>query len=470
MPRADPQQSPDAPSSRTGRSYKGCGALLGVVTLAVVMIAGSVPPTPSPAALTSSAGRLPKFGVQFHGTWDNYTNGQRARVLNTLRANGATSVRIDVSWRMLQPQSSGAYSAYGRSVVDRAIRMAASRGLTPMVTLWMAPKWANASADERVPPTSAAGLAGLRRVAADLARWYHGIVSGWEVWNEPNSDDFMRGASPSTYAKVLSAAHAGFKQGDPASIVVFGGTMFVDTAWVAKALAAGAAGKYDVMGVHPYQGIADEPPDRPDDGTRGHMTHVPVLRRVMARYGDGPKPVWFTEFGWSAHPTRKGAANWQRGVSPNQAARYLARTLRMVANEWPYVQRVYWYKDRADSKHPSRAGYGLVLPNGRPVPALAGVRALYGLARARAAVRVKAVGGMSSMRVNVDPNRGRRYWSFRVQKQRKDKSWVSRGKLYRTHGRKETRTLNLPRGRYRVVIKPKFGYRGATSAVVVLKR
>ena len=96
-------------------------------------------------------------------------------------------------------------------------------------------------------------------------------------------------------------------------------------------------------------------------------------------------------------------------------------------------------------------------------------------------VRVKAVSGMSKLKVDVDPNRGTvargtpderhiRYWTFKVQVKRRDGSWRTLKKTYRTLGSKETRTVNLKKGTYRVVVKPKYGYMGSTSAEVRLKR
>ena len=39
-----------------------------------------------------------------------------------------------------------------------------------------------------------------------------------------------------------------------------------------------------------------------------------------------------------------------------------------------------------------------------------------------------------------------------------------------TQGSKETRTINLPKGTYRVVVKAKYGYAETPSAPVYLKR
>ncbi len=84
-------------------------------------------------------------------------------------------------------------------------------------------------------------------------------------------------------------------------------------------------------------------------------------------------------------------------------------------------------------------------------------------------VKVKAVSGRSKLKVDVNPNMGRKYWTFQVQRKKADGTWKAL-KTYRTVGSSEKRTVNLPKGTYKVFVNPKFGYQGATSAEVVLKR
>ena len=43
-------------------------------------------------------------------------------------------------------------------------------------------------------------------------------------------------------------------------------------------------------------------------------------------------------------------------------------------------------------------------------------------------------------------------------------------KTYRTKGSKETRTVNLPKGTYQVVIATKYGFNGVTSSAITLTR
>ncbi|MCB0922825.1 MAG: cellulase family glycosylhydrolase, partial [Actinobacteria bacterium] len=215
--------------------------------------------------------------------------------------HGATTVRIDVSWRMLQPTGPGAFDAWGARQVDAAINAAADRGLRPLVTLWMSPQWATGSADERTPPTTSGALAAWQDFTQAMVERYGDRVDSWEIWNEPNHNDFMRGASPRAYAKVLRSANAGIKAADPSATVVFGGTQYVDVSWIRKVFAAGGT-TYDVMGVHPYQGVADEAPELPDNGSMYRLGRVPALYSLMSKKGHAGRPIWFTEFGWRASP------------------------------------------------------------------------------------------------------------------------------------------------------------------------
>jgi hypothetical protein len=83
-------------------------------------------------------------------------------------------------------------------------------------------------------------------------------------------------------------------------------------------------------------------------------------------------------------------------------------------------------------------------------------------------VTVGTNASLSKLVVNVDPDKGSGFWAFRVQVKRADGTRRTLKKVYRTQGPKETRTIDLPSGTYRVKVKTKYGYRGATSAEVRL--
>jgi hypothetical protein len=108
----------------------------------------------------------------------------------------------------------------------------------------------------------------------------------------------------------------------------------------------------------------------------------------------------------------------------------------------------------------------IVTPPLTPVPPPAPVVVV----QPKPTVKLKAVSARSRIRVDVNPNKGRKYWTFQVQRKNADGSWTAL-KTYRTQGTKETRTVNLRKGTYRVWVNAKFGYQGVMSPnEVTLKR
>ena len=85
-------------------------------------------------------------------------------------------------------------------------------------------------------------------------------------------------------------------------------------------------------------------------------------------------------------------------------------------------------------------------------------------------VKIKAVSHRSKLKVDVNPNRGTKFYVFQVQRKNADGSWKA-VKSYETRGRTETRTLNLRKGTYRVWVRPGYGFAEAYSPnEVTLKR
>ena len=275
--------------------------------------------------------------------WTTYDDSQRVDVLDRLRNAGVTTVRIDVAWAMLQPDDGASYDAWGTSFLDHVINLVNSYGITPLITLWLTPGWANDWRGLHVLPNDPADYA---RVAQWLAARNTNRVAGWEVWNEPNSPSFLVGADPVAYTNLLRAAYPAFHAGYPATTVVFGGLEYNDDGWLTRAYDAGAGGYFDVVGIHPYMGMANASPNIPDDGTMWTLKHVNAVRNLMIGRGDGGKSVWFTEFGWSTHSNPPGTANHNLGVTEAQQAQYFTDTITMLRSSMLWVGKAYWYAER----------------------------------------------------------------------------------------------------------------------------
>jgi beta-glucosidase/6-phospho-beta-glucosidase/beta-galactosidase len=337
----------------------GSAALLSI-GLAIVMPSGA-----------GAVEERPVVGVQFHATWSDYTDAQRIEVLDRLAAAGVRWVRIDVGWASFQEQGPTSYSQWYVNLVDRMVDAARARGMQVLCTLWMTPGWANGGRGTMVPPTDDASYA---HMATWAAAHFRGRVAAWEVWNEPNLDYFFAG-SAERYARLLRAAYPAFKAGDANALVVLGGPVNNDTAWLESVYKAGAKGSFDVMATHPYQGPSDLAPETPDNGTMWTLSHVSAVHALMARYGDGEKPIWFTEFGWSSHENWRGVENWNRGVTQQQQADYLVRTIKYVAANHPYVTNIFWYNERNNAgDNPQYNNYGLLNRDLSPKPAYAALK------------------------------------------------------------------------------------------------
>ncbi len=89
--------------------------------------------------------------------------------------------------------------------------------------------------------------------AAEVAAHTRGVIDSFEILNEPDTNEMFRG-TPEDYARMLASAHDAIKARSPGSTVVLGGVSgLAATSWLARVFATpgvGAAGKFDIAGVH----------------------------------------------------------------------------------------------------------------------------------------------------------------------------------------------------------------------------
>lgn len=355
-----------------------CAALSAVaVTLPAAVDLGGEPGATAVTAAPVRAGtsaRPPELGVQFHGLWTGVTARERRVTLDRIAGAGADWVRLDISWAMVEPQRGQKDHQWGVPLIDRTIAAAHRRGLRVLGTFWLTPGWANHGAGERAAPEDPQDYA---RALAWMARRYEGQVQAWEVWNEPNSEDFLVDADPVAYTRLLCAAHDAVDRSGADAEVVFGGLMYNDSDFLRSAYRAGAVGCFDVLGLHPYPAPSDAPPGLADDGSVWRLRHLDTIRELRSEHGDD-KPVWATEFGWSAHANAPGLPPWERGVSERVQARYAVRALRILGRDYPWVERAFWYNDvMKDTGDAHQDGFGMLRKDLSPRPVWRALRRLY---------------------------------------------------------------------------------------------
>ena len=279
-------------------------------------------------------------------------------------------------------------------------RIATTDGKRSLFVLTGAPGWANGNAGVLTPPADPAAFGSFAgRFAAALG------ASGdaYEIWNEPDELwETPDRADPSRYVGLLRSAYANIKAAAPRATVVFGPTTGNNYDYLAAAYRAGAKGAFDAMAVHtdtaclvnPPTSYLREPALGPFKGRvyRFSFLGYRTVRRVMVANGDARKPIWMTEFGWSAPPDigprscRRGASAGAKpqGVTEARQARYLRMAYHCLRRD-RYVKVAMWFNSRDLGRDSSELNnYGLIRANGSRRPAY---RAFADIARGRDRIR-----------------------------------------------------------------------------------
>ena len=322
-------------------------------------------------------------GVVTDMSW-GISDSQKQQEANAMADAGVRWSRISLNWHDLEP-TRGTYSDYYLTDLDRVVQLTRDAGSKIILDLTASPQWASGSSNKEAPPLDPQDVVPFLKFITDR---YKGQVDAYEIWNEENMTRFWpSGPNPTAYTALLKAAYPAIKSVDPSALVIFGGVNRNDYHFLQGAYAAGAKGYFDVMGTHPYtcntpshfywvngdteQWIA-EGDQTPPAGSDPKISMNPFLgyREVhnsMVAAGDGNKPIWFTEFGWSTSDPSTGCV-----YDEATQAQYLTQALQ-IASQDSYVQVALWYRLREDYWHdPSTnwdSGYGLMHKDFTPKPA-----------------------------------------------------------------------------------------------------
>lgn len=179
---------------------------------------------------------------------------------------------------------------------------------------------------------------------------YKHDVEAWEVWNEPDSKDYLTPPTIETYGPLLEIAYRVIKEIDPDAIVLNGGLASLNTAFAEK-LFEGYNDSFDALAVHAYY-------CRDFSYTR-LIQDLERLRAVVERYRPGQK-IWMTELGCSTG---------SRGVDEQYQKQYLREAASRIL-ETGFVEQIFLYNIRNyDYLDAYENGFGLLTVEMRPRPA-----------------------------------------------------------------------------------------------------
>lgn len=300
----------------------------------------------------ASAAMATEVGISepFSGGYTSFKEWEARVGMDRTREMGARWHREWVFWKDWQRTRGAALDPSQRRMLDTIAALANDRGIRVYGMIYAAPPWANGSpVPERIPGDGDPNNPAFRQFVKDYGNFvyqmvsaYRGRIDHWEVWNEPDLDEFWRTAHPSSpekkaqgYAYLLKQTYLRAKQANPRAVVIMGGpTAWGSDRFVAELYRQGAKPYFDRANIHPY---TENPLARPADSPL--FARIGSMKRIMNANGDSRKPIWVTEFGYS---TTGNVAN--RTVTGQQKSDYLINAVDTVDSRYPYVEMFSFFR------------------------------------------------------------------------------------------------------------------------------
>jgi hypothetical protein len=269
------------------------------------------------------------------------------------------TVRIGLSWSQVQPRR-GPFLWAG---TDLMVARLAAQGIKVFPTLGVTPSWVASTVTTAPLANAAAKAAWQKFVTATVNRYGNGgtfwkggalrrspfhiecgcnappvPIKAWQVWNEPNLDNYFTQPSPKRYAKLVKISHPAIKAGDSKAKVVLGGISDPGERGKPGAIPylkkfyriPGIKQSFDAVAIHPYA-----------RNIRNLRFVMGRFRKVMKQRHDQRTPLWVTEMGWgSGHPDRFGH---NKGIQGQK--RMLQNSMTLLAQKrkvW-HLQHAYWF-------------------------------------------------------------------------------------------------------------------------------
>ena len=300
----------------------------------------------SAAALAAPAGAA-ETGLNVAGFFA--TPAQNAKLESLVSELHPGWVRVFLNWDQVEP-AAGSYDQ-GQLADYHTFFAALPAGTKVDIDVVGSPAWANGgSSNTATPPTSDQSFGAFMNY---LANSFGTSVTAYEIWNEPDDPSWWSGTAEQ-YASLLKAAYGAVKAANPDALVILGGLTANDSPYLQQLYGDGASGSFDAVGDHTDDACSTTSPYAFafDPGTeninRWSFLGVSTVHSVMAANGDGAKPIYITEFGWSTTTATcdSGASSGKKigGVSEKTQALYLQQSYHCLAQPtYSYVAAAMWF-------------------------------------------------------------------------------------------------------------------------------
>jgi hypothetical protein len=275
-----------------GRTLARLIALFGCVAIVLAAAATSA----GAAAPARSAATAPLLGVNISNV-DTESPSKADVDINSAAALGATVVRAELFWSVMQPSGPASYDPRALAYADRLMADAAAHHIRVILLVDSSPCWdSSAPADDlkacqtrdsRANGWQPKNPAYFAAFVAFLAQRYGATLAAIEIWNEPDhiNEHFFAGPEKARhYAEMLRLAYPAIKHANPSVAVIAGSLVGSNGVFLQALYANGIKGFYDGLAIHYYTLT---------------LAAVRAIRRVQLANGD-TTPLWLDEFGWSS--------------------------------------------------------------------------------------------------------------------------------------------------------------------------
>jgi len=308
---------------------------------------------------------------------------------------GARMVRIQLYWGGTAPSTRPAAwnpadpldPEYSWGMSDSAVKNAVAAGLTPVLQVDGAPKWAQRCATPAVLEGAICdpNPADLRAFAQAAAARYSGRIPGipavkyFQALNEPNLSLFFfpqfetsgKLVSPYLYRDLVNAFYVGVKTAEPNALVLLAGlgpiavpkytigpmqfakTLLCMTGSNKKPKPApgdcGGGVNFDIFAMQPYSTGGPTHEGGPNDVQIGDLKKLQTLIKAADKANRinsvfKRTPLWITEFSWDSKPPDPG------GLPMAIETRWVAEALHQAWSAG--VSNFFWFSLRDEAQDP----------------------------------------------------------------------------------------------------------------------
>jgi len=216
------------------------------------------------------------FGINIHFTGE-------PRDLDMIAEAGFKFIRMDFAWGGIEREK----GVYNFESYDTLTDGCLKRGIHPLYIL----DYSNKLYEESYSIRTAEGREAFAKFAETAVKRYEGKEILWEIWNEPNLNQFWNPQpSVDAYTELVETTIPRIKKAVPSAIVIAPATSGIPMDWLEACFKKGMLDNIDALSVHPYR------TPMPETVIKDYEN----LRKLIKNYSKGKDiPIISGEWGYS---------------------------------------------------------------------------------------------------------------------------------------------------------------------------